>query len=508
MDGDLDRMKHLRDDDDANALLHNSDVAAIPIHGPLAPHTPSERENKQTFRTHRLIIGPSSPNPTVQGHCWLWINRMRRAKGGVIFVVALALFTDMVIYDAIIPILPLLLKNVGKDESYMGLLFAIYAIGFLIATPLSGIWSDRNKNRKLPMILGQAALAISTVLFALAKQFWLLLLARALQGIAAAVSWTLGLALLADAVPPEELGSAMGIVFGFNTLGFLLGPLLGGVLTQLISLQAPFLIWALLCIIDLVARALILPPSPREQPGINLTILNLLLNPEIILVGIVVAISTGAFSALETLLSAYMQSTFGLDVMGVSFAMMAIIVPCVLFSFLAGWWADRHCRYQMILAGMILWVIAQPLMGWSPQLWSFLVASAFFGATASILQAPTLPQMASIVGRIGGSGLYAQAYAIFNICFSLGMLVAPLAAAYLNEHVGFFWTMVLVSSPFLLLIPPFIWLAIRRGGVAPQRIQAQEATAIDPEDGIGSAAELDGDLKLGDVTIRVNNIGN
>lgn len=409
------------------------------------------------------------------------IEQFRRGKTAVIAVVALALFTDMVLYDMIVPILPTLLRKVGRDESYVGILFAIYAVGFLLATPLFGIWSDRTRTRKLPMILGQAGLALATVLFALANSFWLLVVARLLQGVAAAVSWTLGLALLADAVPEAEHGQAMGIVFGFNTLGYFVGPLIGGILTQVVSIQTPFIIGSILCVIDLIARALIRPPPPAEvRPNKRVTIPRLLRCPEVPLIGLVVTCTSISFSAVETLLSSYLQRRFGQDVMRVSFSMMAIIIPSVVFSFLAGWWSDRVCRYRLILLASCLYLPATPLLGAAPNLVLFLLASVYFGATSSILQAPTLPEMGAIVGRMGG-GSYAQVYGILNICYSMGMLVGPLVASLVNDRWGFLVTMSVVALPFILIIPTFTILSIQSSRGTLGSCKVEDASGGCPE---------------------------
>jgi len=111
-----------------------------------------------------------------------WFQRIRRSRKGAIVVVALALFTDMVLYDVIVPILPALVKRVGVDGHKVGFLFATYAIGVLSFTPVFGIWSDNVKSSKIPMMVGQAGLAASTLLFAHAGHYHILIIARFLQG--------------------------------------------------------------------------------------------------------------------------------------------------------------------------------------------------------------------------------------------------------------------------------------------------------------------------------------
>lgn len=104
------------------------------------------------------------------------------SKRAVILVVSVALFTDMLVYDAIIPLMPEILLRAKSSPSNSGLLIASYAFGLLFATPILGIWSDKHKNRKTPIILGQIGLIISTLIFIKARSITLLIIARIFQG--------------------------------------------------------------------------------------------------------------------------------------------------------------------------------------------------------------------------------------------------------------------------------------------------------------------------------------
>lgn len=112
----------------------------------------------------------------------MW-SRARSSRAAVMIVVALALFTDMILYDVIVPILPAILRRVKQDESLMGILLGIYAAGLLIFTPIFGIWSDRMRSRKAPMLLGQLGLGLSTLFFIYSRNIMLLMIARFLQGL-------------------------------------------------------------------------------------------------------------------------------------------------------------------------------------------------------------------------------------------------------------------------------------------------------------------------------------
>lgn len=109
--------------------------------------------------------------------------QLRSSPSLVIVIVSFALFTDMALYNVIIPILPAIIERAKGDESDIGRLFAVYSAGYLFSSPLFGIWSDRLKDRKIPMILGQLGLAVSTLLFILARSIPMLMAARLFQGI-------------------------------------------------------------------------------------------------------------------------------------------------------------------------------------------------------------------------------------------------------------------------------------------------------------------------------------
>ena len=83
-----------------------------------------------------------------------------------------------------------------------------------------GHLSDRLKSRRLPFMLGLVALGSATVLFALCRSLWLLLVARAFQGLSTAVVISVGFALVFDKVGSEQLGQAMGYTSMSLSLGW------------------------------------------------------------------------------------------------------------------------------------------------------------------------------------------------------------------------------------------------------------------------------------------------
>ena len=94
----------------------------------------------------------------------------------------------------------------------MSALLAAYAGASVLFSPVAGVLADRVPSRRAPFLLGLVALLAATVLFGLGRSLWVLVLARVLQGVSAAVVWTVGLALVIDTVGTEKLGTTIGSV--------------------------------------------------------------------------------------------------------------------------------------------------------------------------------------------------------------------------------------------------------------------------------------------------------
>src|SRR5579862_8241659 len=123
----------------------------------------------------------------------------RSTRVPVIAVIALALAVDYLVYGIIIPLTPFSPAGISKDEE-LTMLAGCYGLGTLLTTPVFGYLGDRFGCRR-PMIAGALLLAAATALLAHAPNFPLMITARLLQGVAAAATWTSGLAIVAQYYP-------------------------------------------------------------------------------------------------------------------------------------------------------------------------------------------------------------------------------------------------------------------------------------------------------------------
>jgi MFS transporter, DHA1 family, tetracycline resistance protein len=164
----------------------------------------------------------------------------RRAALAFILVTAIL---DIVAMGIIIPILPILIEQfVGSNAragEINGLFVALWAGAQFIASPVIGSLSDKYGRRPV-LLLSAAGLAVDYVLMAVAPSLWWLAAGRIIAGITSS-SFTTAYAYMADITAPENRAKAYGLIGAAFSAGFVVGPLLGGLLGE-ISPRAPF--WA------------------------------------------------------------------------------------------------------------------------------------------------------------------------------------------------------------------------------------------------------------------------
>ncbi|KAL9638881.1 MAG: hypothetical protein Q9204_001328 [Flavoplaca sp. TL-2023a] len=159
----------------------------------------------------------------------------------------------------VVPVLPFSLTiRSGVPESevqfWLSLLLTVFGIFFGAGAPIAGWFADRG-SRSTSFLWGLILAIISTVVFCFARGPGLLVLGRVLQGLAASVIYTAGLALVADAVGADEIGAWMGFVFSGNTFGLLISPFLAGIVYDHAGYYAVFGVYFGVFGADLLFRA-------------------------------------------------------------------------------------------------------------------------------------------------------------------------------------------------------------------------------------------------------------
>ena len=372
------------------------------------------------------------------------LSRLRSSPTTATLVVALAMFTDSLVFSLLVPILPSYLDRLGATQAAVGLLFAIFAVALLLATPLMGMLCDRIGYR-VPMLVGLFGLGITTLSFAFLESYWALLFVRAVQGVASAATATAGLALLAAAYPAEKRGQAIGLAMAGNAKGTLLGPPAGGLLFDWGGHQAPFLVAAGLALLDGVGRlVLITPPAtPRET---QLSARRILGIPAVMEVLTLVVLGACGLTLLEANLPLHLTTHLALPPLTIGLIFAVSTIAFGVASPIVGALSDRWGRLRVSYLGLALTAACLPLVVMQDSVALEFVTMAAVGIAVGIAITPTMPALTEIIDKEGGAGAYGIPSSMFNMAWALGMIGGPVAGSALAQSVGLKTALLVISG--------------------------------------------------------------
>mgnify|MGYP000388924171 CR=1 FL=1 len=186
--------------------------------------------------------------------------RNKKAAVGFIFI---TLLLDVTGIGIIIPVMPSLImeltgEGLSAASKYGGWLIFAYAFFQFIFSPIVGALSDKFGRRPV-LLVSLFGFGLDYILLALAPDLWWLFVGRVISGIMGA-SFTTGAAYIADVSPPEKRAANFGLIGAAFGLGFIVGPVIGGLLGEF-GPRVPFYAAAVLSLLNWLYGFLILPES-------------------------------------------------------------------------------------------------------------------------------------------------------------------------------------------------------------------------------------------------------
>jgi MFS transporter, DHA1 family, tetracycline resistance protein len=281
-------------------------------------------------------------------------------------VIVLIVLVDLLGFTIVMPLLGPFAAHYQFSDWQIGLLFSAYPVCQLVAGPILGRLSDRYGRRPL-LIFSQAGTALSFLILGLSRDFTVMFLARLLDGTSGG-NILVAQAYVADVTKPEDRARGMGLIGMAFGLGFVLGPLLGGVLLSLPladdwRLRLPFLVAAGF---STVAWVLVLTRLPESLPQGSLTrqaarvatwrgIVDTITVPGIgrlILIGFLAVL---AFAAFEGTFALYLLRRMQWDARTAAFAFAGIgLLSALVQGGLIRRLVPRFGEAKLIVTGLVL----------------------------------------------------------------------------------------------------------------------------------------------------------
>lgn len=184
--------------------------------------------------------------------------------------ILITVLIDMAAIGLIIPVLPLVVGSFTASPAEQAFWFGVVSLAFGVANffgaPILGGLSDRFGRRPV-LLIGFSGLALSFIVTGLATALWMLIVVRLFSG-AMQANAAVANAYVADITPPEERARRFGLLGAMFGLGFILGPVMGGLLGA-INIHLPFFVAGGLAVANWLYGYFVLPeslPVERRRP--------------------------------------------------------------------------------------------------------------------------------------------------------------------------------------------------------------------------------------------------
>jgi DHA1 family tetracycline resistance protein-like MFS transporter len=380
----------------------------------------------------------------------------RKAALGFIFATALM---DVIALGLMIPVLPNLVKQmVGGDTAtataYTGLFAVSWGLLQFFCSPIQGMLSDRFGRRPV-LLLSIFGLGVDYMFMALAPTLGWLFIGRLINGMTSASFSTAG-AYVADITEPKDRAKNFGMMGAAFSLGFIIGPAIGGFLGD-INLRLPFYVSAAMALTNWLYGFFILPESlPKERRAPKfvwakanpLGSLKLLRShSELLGFASITALFQLAHNVFPSIFVLYTGHRFGWTPQQVGFMLMGTGLTSAIVQFLlVKPIVQRLGERGALIVGLISGICGFAVYGFATNTWMFVLGIPVF-ALAALIGPSNQSLMSQRVKPQEQGQLQGANSAIMGICAIIGPLIFTQLFAWTLHHED---TLKVIGLPMLV----------------------------------------------------------
>ena len=307
------------------------------------------------------------------------------------WLMCLSSFLFFLSFNLLLPELPDHLTRLGGGE-YKGFIIALFTLTAAISRPFSGKLAD-TVGRIPVMVFGSLVCFVCGFFYPWALTVTGFLGLRLLHGFSTGFKPTGTAAFIADIVPVDRRGEAMGLLGVTGALGMAFGPAFGSWVAVHFSLNTMFYCSSATALLSLVVQGTLtetLPPAQRQRFSFSLLKLrwNEVLEPRVLAPAVVTALCLFPFGAVLTVIPDQSR-LLGLTGSDKGLFYICYTVASLAVRLMAGKASDTHGRVPVLRISAGILVVGLALLVWSPSVLWFLVAAVVFGIGTG-LNSPTL----------------------------------------------------------------------------------------------------------------------
>ncbi|MCG5052121.1 MAG: MFS transporter [Myxococcales bacterium] len=397
----------------------------------------------------------------------------------IIVLLAAVNFINILDFMIVMPMGPDFAAALGIPLSRLGLVGGAYTAAAAVSGLAASTFLDRfDRRRALSVALW--GLVGGTLLGALAQGFTTLVLARVVAGAFGGPATALSLSILADVVPPERRGKAMGSVMGAFAAASVLGVPAGLELAQRWGWRAPFFAVAALGVVVILLALALMPPmrahldKPVDAPPRRPLVLFLRDSRVRLSLAATGAAFLGMF-ALVPNLAAYLQFNLGYPREGLGGLYLAGGLVSFVAMRVGGIWVDRHGPNVVTITGSACMMAVLAFGFWPLHPLMPVVAMFVLLMTASSLRSVALNTVSSRVPPIQERGRFMSTQsATQHIAAASGAALSSLVLVERPDHsLAGMQTVVAMAFVMTALLPLLVWQIDRRVRTAASTVSAR-----------------------------------
>jgi len=352
----------------------------------------------------------------------------------ILFLLSASVGVAMIGLGIIWPLVPVYAVELGAGGFQVGMIIASFNLARTIFNPLAGRLSDR-WGRKPFITLGLLLYAVVSVCYVMVTRVETLILVRLFHGLTSVLVAPIAMALLADIAPKERLGLYLGTQNMAVMIGLGIGPAAGGIIRDILGMQAAFYAMGGLALLTFAGVALLLPVDRRSESARNrknAAPLKTLLKNRVVLglflLRFFLAAGQGSVYTFLPLLALQMNlasSQVGI-ILGTNIFLIAFLQR------LCGGLADRWNPKYLIIAGSLTSGLA---------VWGIPIAEGFVMVMAcnvlmGIGNGVAMPGGLVLTGRVGKFLGMGATMGLTDAGWSLGMIVSPILSGLIMDRLG------------------------------------------------------------------------
>jgi MFS transporter, DHA1 family, tetracycline resistance protein len=376
------------------------------------------------------------------------------------FLFSIVLF-DFIGLTILITVQTFIVKEYNTTALAVTLLTVLYAAAQFIAAPLLGKLSDRYGRRPI-LLISLLGSAVGYFIFGIGGALWVLYISRLIDGFTGG-NVSIANAYITDVSSEKDRTKSLGIIGAAFGLGLIIGPILGGLLSQ-ISLSAPVYLAGLFSLFATIVGFFILPESLPKNQRDTIKLIKKDLNP-LASIGkfitkpilgiflLVFIIFNFTFSGFTISLPIFLIHKFNIDPLNVAgILFVSGVVSSIVQGGLIGRLDIRFGDKKLLMMGLIIFSIGLIFFFIVPNFWMIYPIIGFISFGLGL----TTPTLTSIISKIVSKNEIGEVFGVNTSLNSLMSVFGPLWAGlvydYIRPSAPYWMGAILLLIAFILVV--------------------------------------------------------